>query len=105
MSRPSGKETYTRHPWVIETLRQPRRHPLQHRKEGDLIIGLNRSSVGILMARTTRNAMLVHLPRQEGYGLIPPKKNGPALSGYGALTMKVALIKTIIPCPKLCTNR
>ena len=35
--------------------------------------------------------MLVHLPREEGYGLIPRTKNGPALAGYGAVTMANAL--------------
>ncbi len=27
--------------------------------------------------------MLVHLPREAGWGVIPPTKNGPALAGYG----------------------
>ena len=44
--------------------------------------------------------MLIHLPRQEGYGLRPPKKNGPALAGYGALTMKEALAKTMGTVPE-----
>ena len=35
--------------------------------------------------------MLVHLPRQEGYRQKVAPKNGPALAGYGALTMKNAL--------------
>ena len=29
--------------------------------------------------------MLVHLPRENGYGLIPQTKNSPALAGYGAV--------------------
>ncbi|TDS82355.1 IS30 family transposase [Nesterenkonia aurantiaca] len=68
--------------------------------EGDLIIGLKRSAMATLIERTTRYAMLVHLPRQAGYGVIPPRKNGSALAGYGALTMKEALARSIAPLPE-----
>ncbi len=33
-------------------------------------------------------------------GVISPRKNGPALAGYGALTMKDALAKAVTPLPK-----
>ena len=43
--------------------------------------------------------MLVHLPRGKGYGQIPRTKNGPALAGYGAVTMTNALKKTVATLP------
>lgn len=67
--------------------------------EGDLIIGLGRSAIGTQVERASRFTMFVHLPREMGYGLTPRTKNGPALAGYGAITMANALKRTLARLP------
>lgn len=68
--------------------------------EGDLLIGLERSAIGVLVERATRYTMLIHLPREKGFGTIPRTKNGPPLAGYGAVTMKNALASTMTTLPE-----
>ncbi|WP_415544729.1 IS30 family transposase, partial [Dermacoccus barathri] len=61
--------------------------------------GLERSAIGTVVDRSTKYTMLVHLPREEGYRHKESVKNGPALAGYGALTMKDALARTMAGLP------
>lgn len=51
------------------------------------------------MEHRTRFTRLLHLPREVGYGLVPRTKNGPALAGYGAVTMKNVLAQVITKLP------
>lgn len=78
----SQTDTIDKRPAEVE----PR--PTIGHREGDWIIGLIRSAIGTVVEPETGFTTLVHLPREDGYGITAPTKNGPALDGYGAAPMK-----------------
>jgi IS30 family transposase len=52
-----------------------------------------------VVERATGFLTLVHLPSEEGWRAQPIVKNGPALSGYGAISMNKALAEAMAAMP------
>ncbi|ROP35743.1 hypothetical protein EDD40_0994 [Saccharothrix texasensis] len=70
---------------------------------GAPVTGVDLADLGgqaLIVERSSRSTLLVHLPRLEGWGETPPVRNGLSLGGYGAVAMNAALTVSMTKLPE-----